>query len=63
MKVSELIAFYKAKNRLELSKKIGVVRSTISGWEKNGIPPKTQALLELKTKGKVKADLSNANAA
>ena len=63
MKVQDLRNHYGVDSNPQLAKKMGVGRTTLWDWEKNGIPPKTQALLELKTKGKVKADLSNANAA
>lgn len=57
MTVDQLIIFYKMKNKSQLAQKITAARSTITEWEKNGIPPKTQAFLELKTGGQIKADL------
>lgn len=41
----------------QLAKKIKVGRTTVWDWEKKGIPPKTQAFLELQTNGAVKADI------
>ncbi|EXT39428.1 hypothetical protein J809_2114 [Acinetobacter sp. 25977_6] len=34
-----------------------VSRITLWKWEKEGIPPRTQAFLEIKSKGILKADL------
>lgn len=56
MTVEQLIAFYKVKNKSQLAKKIKKGRSTMTDWETNGIPPKSQAALEILTKGKLKAD-------
>ena len=56
MQVKDLRDFYGVKNNSQLAKEINRGRSTIHGWEIDGIPPKTQAVLELLTKCKVKAD-------
>lgn len=56
MNVAQLCDFYEVKNKSQLAKKIKKGRSTIQGWEKEGIPPKTQATFELLSKGKLKAD-------
>lgn len=56
MTVDQLITFYKVKNKSQLAKKIKKGRSTMTEWETNGIPPKSQAALEILTKGKLKAD-------
>jgi len=57
MNVKELRKYYRVDSNPQLAKKIGVGRTTVWDWETKGIPPKTQAYLELRTKGKVKADL------
>jgi len=57
MNVKQLREHYKVNSNPQLAKKIGVGRTTVWDWEKKGIPLKTQALLELKTKGKLKADI------
>ncbi|AOA58252.1 Cro/CI family transcriptional regulator [Acinetobacter larvae] len=57
MTVEQLMAFYEAKNKSHLANIIGVARSTVTAWEQNGIPPRTQATFEVLTKGKLKADL------
>lgn len=62
MTVDQLIIFYQVKNKSHLAKKIHVCRSTITGWGKGGIPPKTQALFEVLTEGRLKADLQTLSA-
>lgn len=57
MNVKQLREYYKVDSNPQLAKKIGVGRTTVWDWETKGIPQKTQAFLELKTKGKLKADL------
>ncbi|MCH7391849.1 Cro/CI family transcriptional regulator [Acinetobacter dispersus] len=56
MNVEDLREHFGVKNNSQLAKKINRGRSTVHGWEEAGIPPSTQAVLELLTKGKVKAD-------
>lgn len=56
MNVEQVREFYKVENNSQLSKKINKGRSTIHGWEANGIPPSAQAVLEILSKGKLKAD-------
>lgn len=57
MNVKELREFYKVESNAQLAQKIKRGRTTIWEWEAKGIPPKTQALLQLQTKGKLKADI------
>ncbi|EPQ7329996.1 hypothetical protein [Acinetobacter baumannii] len=57
MNISDLMNYHDCKNRKELSKKTGYSTVTLWKWEHNGIPPRTQAVLQVKTKGKLKADL------
>lgn len=57
MTVDQLIAFYGAKNKSDLARKINVCRSTITGWAQSGIPFRAQTTFEVLTKGKLKADL------
>ncbi|MFV5507282.1 MULTISPECIES: hypothetical protein [unclassified Acinetobacter] len=56
MTVDQLISFYEVKNKSQLAQKISAARSTITLWEKNGIPPRTQASFEILTRGALKAD-------
>ena len=57
MKSSDLMHHYGCKTKRELSRKSGVSEVTLWKWEKNGIPPRTQATFEVLSKGKLKADL------
>lgn len=56
MNVKQLREFYGAENNSQLSQKIKKVRSLLTKWEKEGIPPRTQATFEVLTNGKLKAD-------
>ena len=56
MNVKELREFYKVENNSQLAKRINKGRSTIHGWESQGIPLGTQTMFEVLTKGKLKAD-------
>lgn len=57
MNISDLMNYHDCKNKKELSKKTGYSTVTLWKWENNGIPARTQAVLQVKTKGKLKADL------
>lgn len=57
MNTSDLKRYHKCKTRRALSSATGYSEVTLWKWETKGIPPRTQALLELKTNGKLKADL------
>lgn len=57
MKPSDLMSHFGCKTRRELSKKTGFSEVTLWKWEKNGIPPRTQATFEVLSQGKLKADL------
>lgn len=56
MDVNDLKKHYKCKTKRALHKKIGYSEVTLWKWEKLGIPPRTQATLELLSNGKLKAD-------
>ncbi len=56
MNVADLRKFYNVENNSQLSKKILKGRSTLTGWEEEGIPLGTQAIYELLSQGKLKAD-------
>lgn len=56
MNISDLMNYHDCKNKKELSKKTGYSTVTLWKWENNGIPARTQAVLQVKTKGKLKAD-------
>lgn len=58
MNVHDLRIFFDVKNNAKLSLKLKIAKSTLSSWEKFGIPTSTQAEIEILSKGKLKADLS-----
>ncbi|WP_119048102.1 hypothetical protein [Acinetobacter pittii] len=57
MNLSDLMNYHGCKNKKELSKKTGYSTVTLWKWENNGIPATTQAVLQVKSEGKLKADL------
>lgn len=57
MKTIDLMNHYECKTRRDLSQKTGFSEVTLWKWSKFGIPLKTQALLQLQTNGKLKADI------
>ena len=57
MTVDELKQHYGTKTDTELARKIGYTKGAVSKWRKKGICVETQALLQLKTNGMVKANL------
>lgn len=59
MKPSDLMRYFNCKTKRELSLKTGYSEVTLWKWEKKGIPLRTQAVFELTTKGKLKADLAS----
>ncbi|MFC3506771.1 hypothetical protein [Acinetobacter pseudolwoffii] len=61
MKVSDLKKFYGVSSNIELSKKIKRTRVTIWKWQKQGIPVRTQAVFEVESQGRLKAELSRAS--
>jgi len=56
MKTEDLMRHFCCKTKRELSQKIGFSEVTLWKWEKNGIPPRTQASFEVLSKGKLKTD-------
>lgn len=56
MNTQDLKDFHQCKTRRDLSKKTGYSEVTLWKWEKFGIPLSTQAVLQIKTNGKLKAD-------
>lgn len=57
MNVAQLRRYYNVDNNSQLARKIKRGRSTLTGWEKEGIPFSTQAAFEVITNGELKADL------
>lgn len=60
MTVDDLRQHYRAKTDMELAEKLQRAKSTLSKWRKCEIPVETQAYYQLLTKGKLKANLSQA---
>lgn len=56
MTVDDLKIYYKVKSDADLAKIIGRTRGCISKWRSRGIAIETQAIFQLKTDGKVKAN-------
>ncbi|HHB1665939.1 hypothetical protein [Acinetobacter haemolyticus] len=61
MTVDDLRNFYRAKSDAELARILGRDRSVINYWRK-GIPLSTQAVFEVSTKGKLKAEIKDLSA-
>jgi len=58
MTVDDLKRFYKVKTLEEVGKRVGKSKGSISLWNANGIPPEQQAIIQIRTTNKLKADLS-----
>ncbi|NNG75636.1 hypothetical protein HLH10_04720 [Acinetobacter sp. ANC 4277] len=57
MTVDDLKTYYGVKSDSDLAQSISRTRGAISKWRSKGIPITTQAMLQIQTKGKVKADI------
>jgi DNA-binding transcriptional regulator Cro len=57
MNVDDLKNHYEAENDAELARLLKKTRGAISKWRTYGIPISTQAVIQVQTKGKLKADL------
>ncbi len=53
-----LINYYRVKHDSGLSDRLGVTKGSISKWRNKGIPAERQAVFEVISNGKLKADLS-----
>lgn len=57
MTPQDIISYF--GSQAEAAKKLGCTRAIVSFWEKkNRVPVKTQLLIEVKTRRKLKADVS-----
>ncbi|HAV2933074.1 TPA: hypothetical protein JIU02_07545 [Acinetobacter baumannii] len=56
MTVDDLKKFYGVENNYQLAKRLKKGRTTIKQWDDGGIPIGVQAIFELLTGGRVKAD-------
>lgn len=59
MNVDQLKKHYKVKTLQALTGLVGKSKGTLSLWNANGIPPEQQAVIQIRTKNKLKADLSS----
>ena len=57
MRVDDLQRYYGVKTDKAVAKKLNLSPSTISKWRSGGIPEKRQALIQVKTEGKLKANI------
>ena len=62
MKYIDFLNYHGCKDRKELAAKTGYSTVTLWKWETKGIPLSTQAVLQLKTNGKLQADINSLNA-
>lgn len=58
MNINDLKNFFGTQTFSDLGKKLNVCKATITNWNNSGIPIEQQALLEIGTNGKLKADRS-----
>lgn len=56
MTIDQLHQFFKTKTDLELANVLCVSKGMLSRYRSGGIPLSRQALIEIQTKGKLKAD-------
>jgi transposase len=54
MNVDDLVAHYKSQSRA--AQKLGLSRATVSIWRRRGIPLGQQALIQIATRGRLRAD-------
>ena len=59
MNVDNLHKFYGTKADIRLGEKLHLSKSTISKWRANGIPAERQAVFQVLSNNKLKADLSD----
>lgn len=59
MNVTDLKNHYKVKTLEAVANRVGKSKGTLSLWNANGIPVEQQAIIQIRTKNKLKADLSS----
>ncbi len=57
MTIDDLRKFFKLKTDSALVPKLKVTKGTISKWRKTGIPEEIQAVIQIRTGGKLKANI------
>lgn len=58
MTLDDVKAFYGLRYDAEVGRKYKLTKTAIGKWKKNGIPAKRQAVIQVLTNNKLKADLS-----
>jgi hypothetical protein len=58
MNVDDLVMKFGSES--EAARKLGLTRAAISVWRKRGIPVQRQALIQLMTRGRLRAELAAA---
>lgn len=58
MTLNDVKEFYSFQYDAEVGRKFKLTKSAIGKWKKKGIPPERQAVIQILTKNKLKADLS-----
>lgn len=56
MTINDLRRFFNVQTFSGLAKKLNVCKATVTNWNNAGIPIEQQAMLEVGTNGKLKAD-------
>ena len=56
MTFNELKLFFHVKTDTALAEKLGVSKAVIHKWKNQGIPTERQAIIQIQTKGELKAD-------
>jgi DNA-binding transcriptional regulator YdaS (Cro superfamily) len=54
MDVNDVVQFFGTAS--EAARRLGVTRAAVSIWQRRGIPPGRQALIQLQTRGKLRAE-------
>lgn len=57
--VDILLSHYKCKNDAELARRCQVTRGAVSQWRSSGIAQNTQAIFQVMSKGRLKADMGD----
>ncbi|WP_338755939.1 Cro/CI family transcriptional regulator (plasmid) [Moraxella lincolnii] len=58
MNVEDLKSYFKVTRDVEIASKLSVSPSAVCKWRKEGIPKSRQAIVEIRTNGKLKSDYS-----
>lgn len=58
MTLDDVKAFYGFQYDAEVARKFNLTKTAIGKWNKNGIPAERQAVIQIVSKNKLKADLS-----